>query len=81
MSVLHARLNTFIHKYIHRRENIFSIMGICCVGNRPSEKFVGSWTDDKHVQLNIDENGRIQYRKQVGLNQSIRIVFRKRFLE
>lgn len=43
-------------------------MGICCLGNRPAEKFIGSWTDDKHVSLDIDENGRIQYRKEVSID-------------
>lgn len=40
-------------------------MGTCCYANRPSEKFVGTWTDHEHVQLVIDEDGMINYRKQV----------------
>jgi hypothetical protein len=41
-------------------------MGTCCFGNRPSEKFVGTWTDNRFVELTINEDGRINYQKQVG---------------
>jgi len=40
-------------------------MGTCCFGNQPSEKFVGTWTDNEHVKLTIAENGNIQYLKEV----------------
>ncbi|CAF1053065.1 unnamed protein product [Adineta ricciae] len=38
-------------------------MGTCCCGTTPHEGFVGQWTDEKNVQLIINEAGNIQYNK------------------
>jgi uncharacterized protein YwgA len=40
-------------------------MGTCCFGNKPSEKFIRAWTDNKYIKLNINEDGNITYQKQV----------------
>lgn len=40
-------------------------MGTCCCGNKPSERFVGTWTDYQQVELTIGKNGSINYQKKV----------------
>ena len=40
-------------------------MGTCCCGNKPSERFIGTWTDHQYIQLTIEPNGYIDYQKQV----------------
>jgi hypothetical protein len=39
-------------------------MGTCCFGNRPTEKFVGTWTDNRYIELTIHEDGNVAYHKQ-----------------
>ncbi len=59
------RLDNVIKIIASRNIYIYIAMGTCCFGNRPSEKFVGIWTDNKYVQLTINESGNIIYQKQV----------------
>lgn len=40
-------------------------MGTVCCGTRPSEKFVGTWTNNKNIEMTIDANGSINYKRKV----------------
>ncbi len=51
-------------------------MGTCCFGNRPSEKFIGVWTDNKYVQLTINQSGNIVYQKQVSFSWFVFLLLR-----